>query len=101
MENLVFHENFPKTLWLNKTSITDKNVTADKFNTFFINIGSNLASKIPPSNKNFESYLTHTSTIFAENSLTEGELQNFLITKLEKYGICGKNLLWFKSYLSK
>ena len=23
-----------------------------------------------------------------------------LITKLEKYGICGKNLLWFKRYLS-
>ena len=23
-----------------------------------------------------------------------------LINKLENYGICGKNLLWFKSYLS-
>ena len=23
-----------------------------------------------------------------------------LITKLEKFGICGKNLLWFRSYLS-
>ena len=43
-----------------------KNVIADKFNEFLIKLGSNLASKIPPSNKNFVSYLPHISTIFGE-----------------------------------
>ena len=30
----VFHENFSKTLRINKTSISDKNVIADTFNDF-------------------------------------------------------------------
>ena len=42
----VFHQNLPNNLRINKTSITDKKIIADKFNEFFINIGSNLAAKI-------------------------------------------------------
>ena len=68
----VFHENFPKTLRINKTSIIDKNVIADKFS---INLGSNLASKIRSSSKNFDLYLPVISTIFAKNSLTEEEFK--------------------------
>ena len=83
----IFHENFPKALRINKTSITDKNVIADKFNEFFINVGSNLASKIPPSNKNFDSYLLHVSTIFAEKSITEEEFKKALLkpNRIEGY----------------
>ena len=68
----VFHENFPKTLRINKTSIIDKNVIADKFS---INLGSNLTSKIRSSSKNFDLYLPLISTIFAKNSLTEEEFK--------------------------
>ena len=42
---------------------------------FFINIGSNLAAKIPPSNVNFDSQLPHVYTIFAEKPVTEEELK--------------------------
>ena len=42
---------------------------------FFINIGSNLAAKIPPSNVNFDSYLPHVYTLFAEKPVTEEELK--------------------------
>ena len=73
----VFHQNLPNNLKINKKSITDKKIIADKFNEFFINIGPNLAAKIPPSNMNFDSYfqLPHVCTVFAENSVTEEELK--------------------------
>ena len=72
----MFHKNFSKTLRINKTSITVKNVITNKFNEFFINLGSNLASKIAPSNKNFDSFFPQISTIFCENSITEEEFKN-------------------------
>ena len=34
-----------------------------------------MAAKIPPSNMNFDSYLPHVCTIFAEKSVTEEELK--------------------------
>ena len=71
----VFHQNLPNNLKINKKSITDKKIIADKFNEFFINIGPNLAAKIPPSNMNFDSNLPHVCTIFAEKSVTEEELK--------------------------
>ena len=58
-------KSFVKTLRINKPSITDKIVIADKFHE-----GSNLAAK-PPSNKNFDSYLPHISTLFTNNSINE------------------------------
>ena len=58
-----------------KICITDKNVITNKFNEFFINIGSNLASEIPLPNNNFDLYLPHISTIFAENSINEEEIK--------------------------
>ena len=73
--NKVFHQNLPNNLKINKKSITDEKIIADKFNEFFINIGSNLAAKIPPSNVNFDSYLPHLCTTLAEKSVTEEELK--------------------------
>ena len=71
----VFRQNLPNNLKINKKSITDKKIIADKFNQFFINLGPNLAAKIPPSNMNIDSYLPHVCTIFAEKSVTEEELK--------------------------
>ena len=63
-------KSFVKTLRINKPSITDKIVIADKFHELFIIVGSNLAAK-PPSNKNFDLYLPHISTLFTNNSINE------------------------------
>ena len=37
----IFHQNLPNNLRISKTSITNQKIIADKFNEFFINIGSN------------------------------------------------------------
>ena len=71
----VFHQNLPNNSRINETSITDKKIITDKFNEFFINIGSNLAVKIPPSNMNFDLYRLPVCTGFAEKSVTEEELK--------------------------
>ena len=63
----VFHQNLPNNLRINKRSIPDKKIIADKFNEFFINIESNLAAKIPPSNMNF--HIFHTSVQFLLRNL--------------------------------
>ena len=64
-------ENFSKSLHIGKTCIVGKNITAGKFNKFFVDVDSNLAAKIPHSDKNFESYLPNVCTFFAAKSLTE------------------------------
>ena len=63
----VFHQNLPNNLKINKKSITDKKIIADKVNEFFINIGSNLAAKIQTSNMKFDSYLPHVCTTLLRN----------------------------------
>ena len=39
-----------------------------------------MAAKIPPSNMNFDSYLPHACTIFAEKSVTEEELKRAFLS---------------------
>ena len=102
----VFHQNLPNNLKTSKTSVTDKTIIADKFNEHFINIGSNLTAKIPPSNMSFDSYITHVCTIFAEKSVTEEELKraffSFKFSKTPVYDTykcqrCQENLRRIKS----
>ena len=68
--------------------ITDKNVIADQFNNFFINIGPNLASKIPKSSKTYKDFLppTNLNSIYLE-PVTEVEIKK--ITKSLKNGAPG------------
>ena len=42
----VYNANVPKILNIDKKEITDKKTTAEKFNSYFINVGSKLATKI-------------------------------------------------------
>ena len=49
---------------------------AEKFNSFFVNTGTNLAAKVSHSTTNFKSYLPNIFTIFRENCLTEEEFKN-------------------------
>ena len=74
----IYHENFPKSLHIKKTSIIDKNVIADRFNKFFVIVGPNLAAKILPSYKHLEPYLPNASTIFAANPPTAEEVKKEL-----------------------
>ena len=65
----VQNNSFPKSLIIANEEITDKNSIAEKFNSFFVNTGTNLAAKIPNGTTNFESYLPNITTIFRENCL--------------------------------
>lgn len=80
----VYHDNFPNSLRTNKTSITDKNAIPAKFSEFFVNAGSNLIAKKPPSDKHFASYLPNISTIFPEKFLAEKNLSVFFSLKTNK-----------------
>ena len=69
-------DSFPKNLIIANEEITDKKSIAEKFNSFFVNTGTNLAAKIPHGTTNFESYLPDITIIFRENCLTEKEFKN-------------------------
>ena len=70
------NDSFPKSLITTNEEIADKKSIAEKFNSFFVNTGTNLAAKIPHGTTNFESYLPDITIIFRENCLTEEEFKN-------------------------
>ena len=72
----VQNDSFPKSLIIANKEITDKKSIAEKFNSFFVNTGSNVAGKIPHGTTNFESYLPNVTIIFQEHCLTEEEFKN-------------------------
>ena len=81
----VYNDNFPKILSIDKKEITDKKTIAEEFNSYFINVGPKLATKIPPSNTNFESYNPKITTSFLEKSLKEKEFKDaFFALKTNK-----------------
>ena len=58
---------------------------AEMLNKFVINVGSNLAHKIPPSSTKFESYLPNITTPLSDDPLTEKELKDvFFALKTNK-----------------
>ena len=72
----VYNDNFPKILNIDKKEITDKKTIAEEFNSYFINVGPKLVTKIPPSNTNFESYLPNITTSFLEKLLKGKEFKD-------------------------
>ena len=76
----ICNDKFPKSLNINKEEITDKNVIGETFNKFFINVGSNVADKIPPSSTNFQSYLLNITTVLSDKPLSEKEFKNAFFT---------------------
>jgi len=73
-KNLTNKNKFPKEISLNGKLISHNSEIATAFNEFFINIGSNLASKIPNSTKTFNSYLNDTHEKMTESKLSRKEL---------------------------
>ena len=65
----------PKKIALENKEITDQKTIAEKFNEFYVNVGPNLASKIPQNNNDYKSYLPDITTLFDEQDLTEQELK--------------------------
>ena len=82
---------------VNDETISDKKVIAEKFNDFFVNVGPNLASKIPQQNASPINYLgdSVTNSIFL-NQLTEKEFDE-IFDSLKKcapgYDEIGKDIL--------
>ena len=54
------NEKLPRRLTVEGKNIYDKDLIANNFNTFFVNIGPQLASNIRKSTKSFKSYLKET-----------------------------------------
>ena len=73
----------------NETLITDPTEISNKFNEYFINVGPNLATKIPVSDINFSNYLGERclKSIFLD-PVTENEVE-FEICKLKENKSCG------------
>ena len=81
----ILNNDFPKTLLRDKQEITEQSEIANQFNTFFTNVGSNLASKIPHSERHFSSYIQKSDNILQNNDLSTEEFENaFSSIKINK-----------------
>ena len=69
------HRSFPKKIKLDGKNITDEDLIAKQFNTYFINIGPKLAKTIQGSSLNFASFIEKCNITQAESTLTVNELK--------------------------
>ena len=65
----------PKKIAVQNKEITDQKAIAKKFKEFYVNVGPNLASKIPQNSNDYKSYRPDITTLFDEQDLTEEELK--------------------------
>ena len=70
----ISRSNLPKHLDINKKLVYDKAKIADELNNFFVNVGANLAQKIPASSKSPISYLKNFGKTMKHSNLSEDEL---------------------------
>ena len=71
----VLDNTFPIKIVINKKEIFDKKNIANEFNSYFTNVGPNLAAKIPHSEKHFSDYLSQSQNILSEEQLTMDEFR--------------------------
>ena len=55
--------------------VSDGHEISNKFNRFFVNVGSTLANAIPPTNKDPSEYMTSNKVLFVLSSVTENEIE--------------------------
>ena len=67
--------NLPNRIIVNDREIYDKTDIANNFNKYFVNIGPNLANKIPSNENDFESSVKQTNDIMPTEELTDNELK--------------------------
>ncbi|XP_065677391.1 uncharacterized protein LOC136092773 [Hydra vulgaris] len=65
----------PKKLLVDGKIIYDKSIVAENLNSFFLNIGPNLAEKIPSGSSSFDSYLKIYDKVMDESKLDINELR--------------------------
>ena len=80
--------SLPRRISVNEVDIFDERKIANEFNTFFINIGSKLASKIPNASTTFESYINKSDSIMETKQLSS-------LSKLTKVWVMMKSVLTF------
>ena len=71
--------NFPKNIVYKNKDITSKCEIADTFNHFFATIGSDLAKKIPDSDKPFTAFLSRLETEMKATDLSNEELKKAIM----------------------
>ena len=69
------NNNLPRRLIINNKEIYAKKTIAESFNNYFINVGPNLASKIPPCTEQFDSYLKPNNHVLEESVLSDKEFK--------------------------
>ena len=69
------NKNFPKKILIDKQEIFEEEKIANNFNTYFTNVGSNLAAKLPASEKHFTSYLHQSENILQNSDLSMKEFK--------------------------
>ena len=60
--------------------IFDKKEIAETFNSYFVNIGPNLAASIPESKTSFQNYIHYNGPCLSTNNLTDLELENAFVS---------------------
>ncbi|XP_065658504.1 uncharacterized protein LOC136083020 [Hydra vulgaris] len=84
-KNIYARNILPKKITIDKNTIYDKSIIAEKLNSFFTNTGPNLALKIPMNSTPFESYLKSYDKVMDEPNLKLIELQTaFFCLKTNK-----------------
>ena len=73
-------QKLPKRLLVNNIEVFDKEQIAEQFNKYFTNVGPNLASMIPKTNKDFKSFLCGDYPLFNETPLADDEIKNAFIS---------------------
>ena len=77
--------HFPGKILINEHDISGKEEIANEFNTFFTNIGPELAKKVPNASRPFESYFKKVEAIMLTDSLTINEIkESFFSLKINK-----------------
>ena len=69
------NQSLPTTLEMENRIISDKNTIAEEFNTFFMNMGPNLANKIPQISKTLDQYFSPVYTQINHHDLTFKEFE--------------------------
>lgn len=70
----IVSNTLPRKVTVNDKDICDNTEIAEKFNNFFVNVGPNLASKISPPSRSFESYFENLNNSIETTILSEEEL---------------------------
>ena len=85
--------NVPRWITVNEVDIFDEHKIANEFITFFTNIGSKLASKIP----NASTTLNKPDSIVETKQLSMNELKDGLMTRVRTHRWCHKQVVrnWF------